>query len=199
MSDGPLFAFLRSIAGRGLTQAEVDRFNGLLDDARVPITVTAQRPPPAAPQASAEVPFFDTIKAHLEHEEGRVGYAYQDNLGFWTIGVGRLIDHRKGGKLSDAEIDMLLANDIRGKMAAIAAWPAWAAVKDDPVRATALLSMAFQMGPAGLAGFHNSLQLIADKQWRDAAANLLQSEWARQTPNRAARVTRMIATGELQA
>jgi lysozyme len=192
MSDELFFNYLRRKkaewgGGQGLTQAEVDEGNAVLTAMNAPITVTA-----------SAVPHFDEIKAHLEHEEGRVPNAYQDSLGYWTIGVGRLIDKRRGGKLSDSEIDLLLANDIKAKMKAIEDWPAWQAVKDDPARATALLSMAFQMGPAGLAEFKNSLQLIADRQWQQAAANLMQSRWAKQTPNRAKRVTQMIATGKIQ-
>ena len=150
-----------------------------------------------APSAEINPKLFKVLAEHLEDEEGRVAHAYQDHLGYWTIGIGRLIDKRKGGRLSDAEIDMLLASDIRGKHAEIRDWPAWQAVKDDPVRATALLSMAFQMGADGLAKFTASLPLIAAKRWAAAAANLRQSLWAKQTPGRAARVIHMIETGEL--
>jgi lysozyme len=187
VSDEPFFPFLRKLAGRGLTQQEVDGFNALLSAAQVPIVITA-----------SAVPHFDVIAKHLENEEGRVEHAYQDSLGYLTIGVGRLIDRRRGGKLSNAEIDMLLSNDIRSHMDPMADWPAWKAVKDDPVRSAALISMAFQLGVEGLSGFHNSLQLIADRQWQHAAANLMASRWAQQTPNRAKRVTQMIATGVLQ-
>src|SRR3546814_9087222 len=124
---------------------------------------------------------------HLNREEGRIPHAYQDSLGYWTIGVGRLIDKRKGGRLTNVEIDMLLANDIADKIAEISDWPAWQAVKADPVRATALLSMAFQMGAAGLAGFKNSLKLVEQKRWAEAAANMMLSKWAKQTPERADR------------
>lgn len=134
--------------------------------------------------------------AHLRREEGVRTAAYQDHLGYWTIGVGRLIDKRKGGGLSDEEIDMLLANDIARCVASMAGWPAWQRVKDDPVRATALISMCFQMGPAGLAGFKNTLAMIAAGRWADAAVNMLKSKWAKQTPARAKRVAAMIETGE---
>ena len=40
------------------------------------------------------------LPAKLRREEGSRPHAYQDHLGFWTIGVGRLIDVRKGGGLS---------------------------------------------------------------------------------------------------
>src|SRR3546814_3574436 len=147
---------------------------------------------------SSDVCSSDLTK-HLNREEGRIPHAYQDSLGYWTIGVGRLIDKRKGGRLTNVEIDMLLANDIADKIAEISDWPAWQAVKADPVRATALLSMAFQMGAAGLAGFKNSLKLVEQKRWAEAAANMMLSKWAKQTPDRAARVTKMIETGAYQA
>lgn len=138
---------------------------------------------------------FRPLARELERDEGRVPHAYQDHLGYWTIGIGRLVDKRKGGRLRDDEIDYLLANDIREAIADIADLPAWQAVKNDPVRARALLNMRFQLGGAGLRGFVNSLRFIAAKDWGRAADNLRQSKWFQQTPARAARVIRMIETG----
>lgn len=50
----------------------------------------------------------DPIWRTLETDEGRVPHAYQDHLGYWTIGVGHLIDKRKGGGLTPDEVDYLL-------------------------------------------------------------------------------------------
>lgn len=133
---------------------------------------------------------------HLRREEGVRSAAYQDHLGYWTIGVGRLIDGRRGGGLSDDEINMLLANDIAKCTRQMAGWPAWEKVKADPVRATALISMCFQLGSQGLAGFKNTLSMIAAGRWSDAARNMLLSKWAQQTPARARRVAAMIETGK---
>lgn len=141
--------------------------------------------------------FFADMRRELEGDEGRRASAYKDSLGFLTIGIGRLIDTRKGGKLSDDEIDYLLANDIRAKWAQLdARVPAWQTVKNDPVRMRALLNMAFQLGIDGLLGFHNSLALISNKEWAAAGRALRKSAWFQQTPNRAARVIRMIETGK---
>lgn len=133
---------------------------------------------------------------HLRREEGVRTAAYADHLGYLTIGVGRLIDGRKGGGLSNDEIDYLLANDIAKVQRQMAGWPAWEKVKADPVRAVALISMCFQLGSAGLAGFKNTLSMIAAGRWADAAKNMLQSKWAQQTPARARRVAAMIETGK---
>lgn len=149
----------------------------------------------SVPMAEGAVPHFRIMADHLDREEGRIPHAYQDHLGFWTIGVGRLIDRRKGGRLTDEEIDYLLANDIRRFLVAMKDWPAWQAVKDDPYRATALLSMCFQMGERGLGKFKNTLALIAARRFEEAASNMMASLWAKQTPARAKRVAAMIRTG----
>ena len=145
---------------------------------------------------------FDAYRAHLTREEGVRQHAYQDHLGYWTIGVGRLVDRRKGGRLSAEEIDMLLANDIRrvitGMETDAAIGPAWRRVRDNRARATALVSMAFQMGIKGLAGFTRTLARLTAGDFAGAAASARASDWATQTPARARRVTAMIETGEME-
>ena len=130
----------------------------------------------------------------LEDEEGRVAHAYQDHLGFWTIGVGRLIDKRKGGRLTDPEIDYLLANDIAEKTGEIARALAWFNDLDE-VRRNTLIAMAFQMGTAGLLGFRNTLEMVKAGDYKAAGRGMLQSRWAQQTPLRAERMARQMESG----
>lgn len=141
------------------------------------------------------------MRGELEHDEGRRKAAYADSLGYLTIGVGRLIDARRGGGLSDDEIDYLLDNDIRRKAAALATkWPAFLALlATEPVRARGILNMAFQLGVDGFLGFRNSIAYLERRQWQQAAANLRLSKWAQQTPERARRVIAMIETGQRPA
>src|SRR3546814_4547832 len=181
--------------GQRMTLADIQRRVGVTPDGIWgPNTAAAvAKALDGQPDASSELVALAT--KHLNREEGRIPHAYQDSLGYWTIGVGRLIDKRKGGRLTNVEIDMLLANDIADKIAEISDWPAWQAVKADPVRATALLSMAFQMGAAGLAGLKDSLKLVEQKRWGEAAANMLASKWAKRTPERAGRVTKLNKKG----
>ena len=131
------------------------------------------------------------LKSLLIHHEGKVPHAYQDHLGYWTIGVGRLIDERRGGGLSDAEVDYLLDNDIDEVVSqlshTITDWD------DLPERVQiALASMAFQMGVSGLFGFSRMLGHIEQKNWTDAAREALSSKWASQTPSRAEDIAEMI-------
>lgn len=55
--------------------------------------------------------------------------------------------------------------------------------------------MAYQMGVAGLAGFKNTLAMIADGDFGGAASGMLNSKWAKQTPNRARRHADVMRTG----
>lgn len=128
----------------------------------------------------------------IEEEEGRVNHAYQDQFGYWTIGVGHLIDGRKGGKISEVIIDQLLADDILEKTAFLGENAVYRAL--GPYQQAALVSMAFQLGEKGLNEFHTMWSKLAQRDWNGAAAAALDSEWARQTPARAQREARMLRT-----
>lgn len=137
------------------------------------------------------------LKKQLEQEEDRKYSAYRDHLGYLTIGVGRLIDPRKGGRLSDEEIDFMLDNDVQERYDALSVALPWF-LNLDPARQGALLNMAFQLGLAGLLGFVTTLDHVAHGRYEEAAEQMLRSKWARQTPERAARVSKQMRTGEWQ-
>lgn len=133
----------------------------------------------------------------LRKEEGEVLSAYQDHLGFWTIGVGRLIDKRKGGGITAEESAYLLSNDIDKKTAEVYNALPWVAKLDD-ARKAVLISMAFQMGLNGLQGFKNTLAMVQAGKYEEAAVGMLNSTWAKQTPARAKRHAEQMRTGEWQ-
>lgn len=137
------------------------------------------------------------ITSHLVKEEGFRPYVYQDHLGYWTIGIGRLVDRRKGGGITYDEAEYLLGNDIRARETALESRLPW--YKDlDSTRQAILLSMAFQMGVDGLLGFHNTLKMVREGRHEDAARGMLNSKWATQTPERAERLSNAMRTGEAQ-
>ena len=137
------------------------------------------------------------LKSQLLREEGAESCAYQDSLGYWTIGVGRLIDSRKGGGLSNEEIDYLLENDIKRNYEAVLAALPWIEKLND-ARQAVLIGMAFQMGLKGLLQFKRMLGSIEDGQYVEAAEEMVKSRWAMQTPKRAYRMAQQMETGEWQ-
>ena len=135
------------------------------------------------------------LKSQLLREEGAESCAYQDSLGYWTIGVGRLIDSRKGGGLSNDEIDFLLENDIKAKTHEVLLALPWMPRLSEP-RQAVLIGMAFQMGIGGLLKFKRMLGSIEDGQYVKAAEEMIKSRWAKQTFGRAARMAKQMETGE---
>lgn len=136
---------------------------------------------------------LENLNKQLRLDEGAVKHAYQDSLGFWTIGVGRLIDKRKGGGLSQEEISYLLDNDIRNKSEALFKALPWLKTAPEPVQG-ALVNMAFQLGVTGILGFTTTLDLIKAGKYKEASEQMLKSKWAVQTPNRAKKMARQLET-----
>ena len=139
-----------------------------------------------------------SLLQQLCREEGCVPHAYQDRLGFWTIGVGRLIDERKGGGLSPEEIDYLLRNDVERVTRQVMAALPWASGISEP-RQAVLIGMAYQMGLAGLLGFRQTLAAVEGGRYAAAGGMMLQSLWAQQTPERALRMAKQMGSDEWQA
>ena len=138
-----------------------------------------------------------TVLEQLISEEGSVPYAYEDSEGYLTIGVGRLIDRRKGGRLRPQEIDFLLDNDIRECEEQLVAFFPWYPSLNEPRKAV-LIGMAFQIGFAGLLKFKETLGHMKAGRHLVAANAMLNSKWAQQTPERAKRMSEQWRAGTWQ-
>lgn len=138
--------------------------------------------------------FNTNITRLLRGEEGEKLYEYKDHLGYSTIGVGRLIDKRKNGGITSEESAYLLGNDIQKRLTELDLKLPWIKRLDDARRGV-LLSMAFQMGVDGLLAFKNTLEMVRTGRYADAANGMLNSLWARQTPQRAQRHAVQMRTG----
>lgn len=140
----------------------------------------------------------DSISRH----EGYRRTPYKDHLGKWTVGTGHLIHDQDlkqfepkrtvGGLLdflSDPENHARwLKEDIAQAQA-----DADRFLEDDfnalnPAQQDVVVEMAFQMGLTRLSGFKKFKQAIADRDWQQARAEMLDSKWAQQTPERANRL-----------
>lgn len=127
------------------------------------------------------------LTEELVRDEGEVLHAYQDSEGYWTIGVGILIDPRRGGGITREESRYLLANRIAEKMAELdKALPWWRSLS--PNRQRVLLNMAFNLGLEGLLGFNNTLAAMKRGDYEAAALGMLRSKWHQQVGARARRL-----------
>lgn len=133
---------------------------------------------------------IEMIKRH----EGEVPFAYQDSRGYWTIGVGRLIDEELGGGLSDDEIDYLLTNDINRCIEEAETYP-WFAGLSEP-RQAVVISLLFNLGKPRWDGFKKAQAAIAAGDMAEASRQLLDSKWARQVGKRAHEMAAQLQSGE---
>ena len=134
----------------------------------------------------------------LHRDEGFRKSAYQDSLGYWTVGIGRMIDARKGGGITLEEAEYLLGHDISSREQELdSRIPWWRSLNE--VRQAVLLSMAFQMGVPGLMLFENTLKAVEEGRFSNAADLMLKSKWATQAPLRAHRLSEAMRTGLAEA
>ena len=135
----------------------------------------------------------DLIKQLRKHE-GVETHVYKCSAGFETIGVGRNIA-KSGLGLSGDEIDYLLQNDINRCVRELAYALDWFGTLDG-VRQDAMVNLCFNLGLSRLMQFKLALDAMERGEYRKAAAEFLDSRWAKQVGNRAIEVTYMISTGE---
>ena len=148
-------------------------------------------------------------------EEGVKDTPYLDSLGYKTIGIGHLMDSRKGGflpdhakrelvregRLSAITISSLYRDDLKVVTNLLERHLPWC-FELDPTRRDVLIDMCFQMGigseqrGTGLLGFKNTLRHIKSGNYQQAAVNMGQSKWYNQAPNRAQRRIDEMATGK---
>ena len=121
---------------------------------------------------------MDDLTARLVKHEGLEQSAYKDSLGYYTIGVGHMVDARLGGKLSISICMAILAEDIAEARADLANQSFYRYQSD--VRKDALVELCFAMGISKLLHFINMIAALNVKDYQRAADELLDSEWARE-------------------
>jgi lysozyme len=128
----------------------------------------------------------------LTEEEGVEPAVYKDSRGFWTIGVGALVDPSvKGAGLCEAAIAAQLDFDKAQAVTDANAIPGFSDCND--VQQAAIISMCFQLGALLWPNFREAL---AAKNYPAARAAALDSRWATQTAQRAHREAYMLGTGK---
>ena len=140
------------------------------------------------------------LKSMLEYEEGRRYKPYKCSEGFWTYGIGHKMtsDELKTcatrTEVSDSAIDRMFESDKQKAINAASKY-GWFKNLNEP-RQAVVISMIFQMGEAGFSKFQMVREYLLRGEYIEAASEMLDSRWAKQTPNRAKRHARQMRTGE---
>lgn len=109
-----------------------------------------------------------------------------------TLGIG----HNLNVPISEAACDQIFQDDQIAALQELHKYP-WFSMLDD-VRQDALTNMMFNLGANKFADFHNMIQAFENHDYEEAAKECLDSEAARQLPERYNEIAYMIRTGEYQ-
>ena len=127
----------------------------------------------------------------LRRDEGVRNKPYKCTADKLTIGVGRNLEDVG---LSNEEIEFLLQNDVKRVRKELAGNFPWY-LRLSPNRQRALENMCFNLGIRRLKGFRKMLTALELGQLATAAAEALDSKWARQVGARADRIAVLIKEG----
>lgn len=129
--------------------------------------------------------------------EGCVLEVRPDAKGHWEIGYGHDLPPSPGLTWTQDQAEEAFAVDYGTAMsrAELDIGPIEYALLSEQ-RQAVLNDMAYEIGGAGLAQFHDMLVALRDCRWNDAAQALKDSKLFQQVPNREARNIQILTTGE---
>jgi len=136
----------------------------------------------------------EKLAAELTRDEGNVLHAFPDSQGYLTIGIGRLIDARRGGGITPEESLYLFGHDVDKVEAGLdRALPWWRTLSE--TRQRVLANMCFNLGINGLLKFHRMLDAVRTGRFGLAADEMRASAWYSQVGERAQRLEAMMRAG----
>ena len=120
---------------------------------------------------------IESIKKH----EGYVGIVYKDSLGIDTIGYGFAI---KDLELDEDICEIILERKLRELETRVNLKFKWFMYMPQEIK-DVVMEMCYQLGVGGVSKFKKTIAYLQNKQWEEASVEMLDSLWAKQTPNRA--------------
>lgn len=145
-------------------------------------------------------PTFDRtlLEKELTRDEGLRLRPYRDTVGKETIGIGHNLTDLG---ISVGVAQFLLADDLYGGgegsakvVVALSNALPWVWTLPPGVQ-RAVVNITYNIGLAGLLGFHNALARLQAHDYSGAANAFLASRWAAQVGARAVRLTNLIRAG----
>jgi len=127
---------------------------------------------------------IESIKKH----EGYVGVVYKDSLNVDTIGYGFAI---KDLELDRDICDIILERKIKDLHDRVKNKFKWYGYMPQEIK-DVVMEMCYQLGVGGFSKFKKTISFLENKQFKDASEEMLDSLWAKQTPNRAKELSKRV-------
>ena len=141
---------------------------------------------------------LEQLQHELAIDEGCKLEIYLDHLGYKTVGIGHLITEddelygfEVGTTVSQEHVDELFHEDIQRTVRDCELL--YSDFNDLPEEAQlCIANMCFQLGRPRLSKFKKMKMAVDNRDWAEASRQMLDSRWAKQTPNRAMRLAHRI-------
>jgi lysozyme len=132
---------------------------------------------------------MDRLLESVKKHEGYRNKVYLDTLGKRTVGVGHLCveDFWEDDKEYEEKFLMtILEHDLQSAIkGAKDLMQEHGCMDIDEVAEEIIIEMVFQLGKTGVSKFRNMWKHLSALEYASAASEMLDSRWAKQTPNRA--------------
>jgi lysozyme len=141
---------------------------------------------------------INKLREQLKIDEGVKYEIYKDHLGYPTFGIGHLITDNDpeyglpiGTKISEERVNEVFDTDIEKFINETK--KVFPDLDDKPENIQlVLVNMCFNLGAPRLSKFHKFIAAINNKQWIEAAVEMMDSRWANQTGARAQRLKHIV-------
>lgn len=147
-----------------------------------------------------------SLNEELTRDEDSRSLPYQDSMEIWSVAIGRNLEAnglpvdilvnviKRAGGLTDHEISVLLAADVREAEATVQSlFHGWMDISD--ARQRVLLNMAFNLGANTFAKFVKFWAAVHRGDWMEAGRQMEDSVWRVQVGVRYERLRKMIEDG----
>ena len=128
----------------------------------------------------------------IKKNEGYRAMVYKDSLGIDTIGYGFAI---KDLELDEDICEEILVRKLKNLKDRVENKFSWYKYMPSHIK-DVVLEMCYQLGVGGFSKFRKTISYLQNKQFKDASEEMLDSLWAKQTPNRAKALSNIVKEAE---
>ena len=127
---------------------------------------------------------------NIKESEGFVEHVYNDSLGIPTIGYGFAI---KDLILDEDIAEEILLRKVKNLAQRVQNKFDWFNTAPDIIKEV-VVEMCYQLGLGGFSKFKLTISYLEKENYLEASKEMLDSKWAKQTPNRAKKLSKIVAS-----
>ena len=142
---------------------------------------------------------YEEVKEEIKLCEGYVNKIYKCSEGFDTIFYGHKVLPEDTYE-HDVEYPKEIGEEVFEKDFQRTLDAAERLIADRPINNTAkevIINMVYQIGEGGVSKFKNMWKALDNEHYGEAAFQMLDSLWAKQTPNRANKLSKKMQSAKL--